>query len=84
MMIANVHQAKTNLSKLLDEAADGKDVYITRRGRKGPTRFMLVAEQCSPKRPSPFGMLEGKIKFADDYDKADKQIMAMFDKDITE
>ncbi len=82
-MIANVHQAKTNLSKLLDEAADGKDVYITRRGRKEPTRFKLVPEPNTAERPSPFGMLEGKIKFANDYETADTEILAMFDKDIT-
>lgn len=82
---ANVHQAKTNLSKLLDDAAAGKDVYITRRGRKDPTRFKLVPEQAAkPKRSDAFGMLKDKIIFSDDYDKADEEILAMFDKDITE
>lgn len=84
MTTANVHQAKTNLSKLLDEAAAGGDVYITRRGRNTPTRFKIVpAEAPKPKRSDAFGLLKGQIKYADDYDKADEDILAMFDKDIT-
>jgi len=83
MTIANVHQAKTNLSKLLDEAADGKDVYITRRGRKEPTRFKLVPEVTAPvKRSDAFGIMKGQIIFSEDYDKADEEILSMFDKDL--
>ncbi len=41
MTTANVHQAKSNLSKLLNAAADGDDVVITRRGGK-ITQFKLV------------------------------------------
>jgi prevent-host-death family protein len=37
----NVHQAKTQLSKLLDAAKRGEEVVITRRGH-GVNRFRLV------------------------------------------
>jgi prevent-host-death family protein len=39
-----VHQAKTNLSKLLDEAESGKEVTISRRNRL-PIRLVAVAEK---------------------------------------
>ncbi|MGQ0575824.1 MAG: type II toxin-antitoxin system Phd/YefM family antitoxin [Pseudonocardia sp.] len=77
MQQANVHEAKTNLSKLLDAAARGEDVVITRRG-SGVTRFALVPIPA-PRRSDPFGALRGQIVFAPDYDEADAEITAMFD-----
>jgi len=41
MKTANVYEAKSNLSKLLNAAAEGDDVVITRRGGK-ITQFKLV------------------------------------------
>jgi prevent-host-death family protein len=79
MQQANVHEAKTNLSKLLDAAARGEDVVITRRGA-GVTRFALVPIP-TPRRAELFGALRGQIVFAADYDQADAEIAAMFDGD---
>lgn len=76
-MQANVHKAKTNLSKLLDTAARGEDVVITRRG-DGVTRFAIVPIP-TPRRADLFGALRGQIVFAPDYDEADAEIAAMFD-----
>ncbi len=80
MTTANVHQAKTNLSKLLNAAAEGDDVVITRRGGK-ITQFKLVPIDANTKPPL-FGALKGKIIFADDYDNADADILAMFEESI--
>lgn len=77
MMTSNVHEAKTNLSKLLDAAERGEDVYITRRGG-AVTRFALVPAPRTP-RADLFGALHGKIVYADDYDTADAEIAALFD-----
>lgn len=76
-MQANVHEAKTNLSKLLDAAARGEDVVITRRG-DGVTRFAIVPVP-TPRRADLFGALRGQIVFEPDYDNADAEIAAMFD-----
>lgn len=76
MPSANVHEAKTNLSKLLDAAARGEEVVITRRGA-GVTRFALVAIP-SPRRAELFGALRGEIIFAADFDQADAEIVEMF------
>lgn len=77
MVAANVHEAKTNLSKLLDAAERGEEVIITRRGA-GVGRFALVP-MPPPSRGEIFGALRGRIRFADDYDQADAVVTEMFD-----
>lgn len=79
METANVHQAKSQLSKLLDAAERGEDVVITRRG-PGINRFRLVPV-VELRRPR-FGALAGQIAFADDYDGADAEIQSMFDESL--
>ena len=80
MTIANVHEAKTNLSKLLNAAAEGDEVIITRRGGK-VTQFKLSPVRQN-KKPKLFGALKGKIIFAADYETADKEIVDMFDESL--
>lgn len=77
MKTANVHQAKTNLSQLLNAAAEGDEVVITRRGG-AVTRFKLVPLVSAPK-PELFGALKGKIVYASDYDAADKEIQDLME-----
>lgn len=64
MVIVNTHEAKTNLSRLLDEVQDGEDVVIA-RGNKPLAR--LVPYRCGKAVRKP-GCLKGKIKVADDFD----------------
>lgn len=77
MATANVHEAKTNLSKLLDAAERGEQVIITRRG-PGISRFALVPAPL-PARSELFGALRDHIHYSDDYDQADTEISEMFD-----
>ena len=79
MTVANVHQAKTNLSKLLDAAERGEEV-ITRRGG-GVTEFRLVPVAPSARRGL-FGRLAGQVVFSPDYDTADAEISAAFDRHL--
>jgi prevent-host-death family protein len=81
MTTANVHEAKTNLSKLLNAAADGEEVIITRRGSR-VTQFKLLPVMQS-RKPKLFGALKGKIIFAPDYDKADAEILDMFEESMS-
>lgn len=78
MTTANVHEAKTNLSKLLNAAAEGDEVIITRRGGK-VTRFKLTPVTKPPQSMKLFGAYKGKIVFAHDYDQADQEITEMFE-----
>lgn len=80
MTTANVHQAKTNLSKLLNAAADGDEVIITRRGGK-ITNFKIQPIQ-NVRKAKLFGALKGKIIFSSDYDKADEEILSYFEDSI--
>jgi prevent-host-death family protein len=57
-----VHQAKTNLSKLIEEACEGKDVVIA-RGKKPVVRLVPVASEQKKRVP---GRLKGQIKYAAD------------------
>ncbi len=76
-MIANVHEAKSQLSKLLDAAERGEEVIITRRGN-GVNRFQLVPVQQKDWSDL-IGAMKGQIHFADDYDLADAEILADFE-----
>ena len=60
MPTVNVHQAKTQLSRLLALAEDGEEVVIARRG--APV-VRLVA--CNPKGKRRFGAMKGKIVVED-------------------
>jgi prevent-host-death family protein len=82
MTIANVHEAKTNLSKLLDDAAEGKEVVITRRGGS-VTRFKLTPVHPGRTKHAVFGAYKGKITFDPDYDAADQQITELFEKSVS-
>jgi len=57
-----VHQAKTNLSKLLAEACSGREVIIA-RGKKPVAR--LVAMGAASKKRVP-GRFKGEISYAQD------------------
>lgn len=57
-----VHQAKTNLSKLIREACRGKEVIIA-RGKEAVVK--LVPLPTARKKRVP-GRLKGKISYSDD------------------
>jgi prevent-host-death family protein len=58
-----VHEAKTHLSRLLDEVAAGREVVITRRGEE-------VARLVAPRRKVPrrLGVDRGRFLVPDDFD----------------
>ncbi len=57
-----VHEAKTHLSRLLDDVATGEEVVITRRGR---AIAALVPRSDSPRR---FGVDRGRLTVPEDFD----------------
>lgn len=65
MTVINIHHAKTHLSRLVEEAAAGKELVI---GKAGKPLAKLVP--LNPPRPvrKP-GFLKGKIRIARDFDK---------------
>ncbi len=65
MKTVNIYQAKTQLSKLVDEAASGTDVVIARNGKPAARLTSLDPKQ---KRVYTLGLLEGQGWIADDFD----------------
>jgi prevent-host-death family protein len=57
-----VHQAKTNLSKLLRKAARGEEVIIA-RGKKPVAKLVALSARTTKRVP---GRLKGKIWYAPD------------------
>jgi prevent-host-death family protein len=73
MTKVNIHDAKTNLSKLLELAMNGEDVVIAKAG-KPMIRLVPVVEE----KGNWFGMDEGKGWIADDFDELPEDIVAAF------
>jgi prevent-host-death family protein len=60
----NIYEAKTRLSQLVDEAASGEDVVVSRNGKP----VARITRLAPPRRRVVFGVLEGKVKVAKDFD----------------
>lgn len=77
MEIINIHDAKTNLSRLLEEVQKGKPFIIAKAGRPiaRVTRFE-APESSQMKR---IGFLAGQIEVPDDFDRlGEEEILSMF------
>jgi prevent-host-death family protein len=62
----NIHQAKTHLSRLIEDVASGNEVLIA-RGGKPVARLVPLTRDDTPRRP---GLLKGKLRIADDFDRS--------------
>ena len=65
-MTFSVHEAKTQLSKLLDLATDGEEVIITRHG-KVVAQLVPAREKKSKVR---LGTMKGEFSYQDGWEKA--------------
>ncbi|MBI4098306.1 MAG: type II toxin-antitoxin system Phd/YefM family antitoxin [Candidatus Levybacteria bacterium] len=74
MQFVNIHQAKTNLSRLIADVLSGKDVVIAKSGK--PVVKLVAYKQKD--KPRKFGLLKGKIWVSDDFDDEDPEINKMF------
>lgn len=74
MQLINVHQAKTHLSKLLDQVLAGEEVVIARHG-KPVAKLSPMSAELPPRQP---GALKGKIWMADDFDDFDEELQDLF------
>lgn len=73
MGVFNVHDAKTNLSKLLERVSQGEEVIIAKSGRPVAKLVRVAAE---PRRP---GRLKGRIRVGSDFDgPLPEEILAAF------
>ena len=64
MITVNVHEAKTNLSKLLERVAKGERVIIAKAG----TPVAVIEPYATGGRKLLYGMDKGRVLIGDDWD----------------
>lgn len=65
METVNIYEAKTKLSQLVDKAAAGEDVVVSRNGKP----LVRITRLEPGKRRITFGLLKGRIRVARDFDE---------------
>lgn len=74
MEIANIHEAKSQLSKLVELAINGEEVIIAKAGQP-MVRLTPIKSDDSPRQG---GQWKGRVKIADDFDELPAEIAAAF------
>lgn len=76
MRQVNMHQAKTHLSRLVDEAAAGEAFLICKAG-KPMVRVVPLDQTELPTQTRPrLGLLEGQCSVPDDFDQLGAEELA--------
>ena len=65
MKTVNMHAAKTHLSRLVEEAAEGEDIVIAKAGR--PVARLVALEAPATRRRG-LGALKGRVRVGADFD----------------
>ena len=65
MVIVNMHEAKTQLSKLVDQAVKGEPFVIAKAGKP----MVKVAALDAPTAPQRLGFMTGEIAVPEDFDR---------------
>ncbi len=77
MRTINIHEAKTQLSRLVEEAARGESFIIAKAGK--PMVKVTALVESEQKKPRRLGFLKGKISIPDDFDSMGaREIERMF------
>ncbi len=66
MRIINIHEAKTHLSRLVEQAAQGESFIIAKAGKPLVRVVALTPDVSQTKR---LGFLSGQIAVPDDFDR---------------
>jgi prevent-host-death family protein len=70
----NIHEAKTHLSRLVEQAAQGEEIVIAKHGRPR-ARLVPVVDRREPRKP---GTAKGKVRILAGFYEADREIESMF------
>lgn len=74
-MVTNIHEAKTNFSKLVERAEAGEEIVI---GRAGRPVARLVPFADGPRFREP-GTLRGRVVIGPGFDEVDEAIADAFE-----
>ena len=78
MKKVNIHEAKTHLSRLVDEAAKGKSFVIAKAGK--PLVKVTALDSPTGKQVRRVGFLEGQFSVPDDFDEIGRaEIQRLFE-----
>ena len=78
MQTVNIHEAKTHLSRLVDEAAKGNVFIIAKAGK--PMVKVLPLSEGELKEAEKLGFMSGEISVPDDFDSlAATEIIRLFE-----
>jgi prevent-host-death family protein len=75
MTIVNMHEAKSQLSSLVEKALAGEEVIIGKAG-KPLVKLIPIIKNESPRVP---GRFKGQIRIADDFDAVDESLVSSFE-----
>lgn len=73
----NIHEAKTNLSKLIEKIEAGEKIIIANRGVPKAILSKYIAEKDDIQE-SPWGRYADQIKISDNFDDEDDEINDLF------
>ncbi len=65
MRTVNIHEAKTQLSRLVEQAAKGEGFIIAKAGKP----MVKVVPLDAPAKSRPIGFMDGEISVPDDFDR---------------
>lgn len=74
MEIADIHEAKSRLSRLIERAMSGEEVIIARGGTP-VVRLVPIRRDDSPRVG---GQWKGRVRIADDFDALPDDVVAAF------
>ena len=74
MTVVNMHQAKSQLSKLVQRAEEGEEILIARNGK--PVAKLVKVERRTT--PRPLGVMRGRLSVPEDFDKDNEEIIRLF------
>lgn len=78
MNMYNIHDAKTNLSRLVDLAAQGEPFIIAKAGK--PMVKVIPIDAPDSSQVKRFGFMAGQISVPDDFDQmGEAELVAMFE-----
>jgi prevent-host-death family protein len=63
MRTINIHAAKTQLSRLVDDAAAGEEIIIAKAGKP----YARLCPLTKPAQPRQLGILNGKLHLPEDF-----------------
>ena len=79
MQIVNIHEAKTHLSRFVDQAAAGEEIVIARAGRPVARLVALAETEIKPRK---LGLGRGKFNLPENFSSLHNEaIQRMFEGD---